>query len=137
MLDPHNENKIDLGRSLWQQHNHIQRHLSCMQTWSIHRQFPNMDSKQKREMRRFTSQRSSKFIVVNMIDGLSLAIFANNGIYIAITLFVKMNMLIQNVLTFHKIILPFSFINSMNFKNSRCLFGLWKKKNTRTAINLL
>ncbi len=83
-----------------------------------------MDSKQKREMRRFTSQRSSKFIVVNMIDGLSLAIFANNGIYIAITLFVKMNMLIQNVLTFHKIILPFSFINSMNFKNSRCLFGL-------------
>jgi hypothetical protein len=31
------------------------------------------------------SQRSSKFILANMIDGVSLTIFANNGIYTVIT----------------------------------------------------
>jgi hypothetical protein len=52
-----------------------------------------MGKKQERKMRRFTSQKSSKFNLANMIDGLSLAIYANNGMYIAITLFVSLNVL--------------------------------------------
>jgi len=44
-------------------------------------------------MKNFTSQKNLKFNLANIIDGLSLAMFANNGIYIAITLFDRLNML--------------------------------------------
>jgi len=49
-------------------------------------------TKQERNMEIFMSQRNSKFTLAYMIDGLSLAIFANNGIYIAITFFVGLTM---------------------------------------------
>jgi hypothetical protein len=49
--------------------------------------------KKEREMRRFTSQKNLKFNLANMIDGLSSTIFANNGIYIAITFFARLSML--------------------------------------------
>ncbi len=47
----------------------------------------------------------------NMIYGLFSTIFANDGIYIAITFFVRLNMPIQHVLTFNIISFPLSFIN--------------------------
>jgi hypothetical protein len=50
--------------------------------------------KQERKMKRFTSQKSSKFNLANIIDGLFSAILANNGIYIAITLFDRLIMLL-------------------------------------------
>jgi hypothetical protein len=47
----------------------------------------NMNIKHERELSKFTSQRSSKFTMATMKDGLSLAmIFATNGkLYITIT----------------------------------------------------
>jgi hypothetical protein len=63
-----------------------------------------------------------------MIDKVSSAIFANNGIHIAITIFARLNMLIQHILIFcQKNKILFSFIYLMSFKNSMCLFRLWEK----------
>jgi len=55
-------------------------------------------------------------------------IFATNGMYMDITRLVRLNMLIQRVFIFNKILFPFAFIKSTNFKNSMCLFDLWEKK---------
>jgi hypothetical protein len=60
----------------------------------MHGQFSTWANKEEREMSKFMSQKTSKFILANMIDGMSLAILANNSIYIAITFFVGLNMLI-------------------------------------------
>jgi len=66
----------------------------------------NMDIKSKREMNKFTSQRSSKFTWIVIKNGLSSTIFAINGMCMDITWFVKLNMLIQHVFTFRKILFP-------------------------------
>jgi hypothetical protein len=44
---------------------------------------------------------------------------------------VKLNMLIQHVFLFSKILFPFAFNKSTSFKNSMCLFDLWKKKKVK------
>jgi hypothetical protein len=95
-----------------------------------------MGNKQEREMKKFTSQKSSKFILANMVDGVSSTIFANNGIYIAITFFVRLSMLIQRVMIFHKF--SFFFISSiMQASKIQCAFlGCERGMNTRTTINL-
>jgi hypothetical protein len=78
-------------------------------------------------MNKFTSQRSSKFTRTTIKDGLSLAIFATNGMYIEKARFARLSMLIQHVFTFCKILFPFTFIKSTSFKNSNYFFELWEK----------
>jgi len=54
--------------------------------------------------------------------GLFSTIFGTIGLY-NITHFVELNMFIQCVLTFRKILFPFNFIKSSSLNNSMCLFG--------------
>jgi hypothetical protein len=83
-----------------------------------------------------TSQRSSKLTIATMKDGLFSTIFGTTGLY-NITHFAGINMLIQCVLTFHKILFPFTFIKSTSLNNSMCLFGWWKKINKGTKTSFL
>jgi hypothetical protein len=55
-----------------------------------------MSIKHERELSKFTSQKSSKFTMATMEDGLSLAmIFATNGtLYVDTTYLIGLNMLI-------------------------------------------
>ncbi len=46
-VDPHNESITNHGRSLWLQHNCIQRSFSFVQTLSMHGQFPSWATKKK------------------------------------------------------------------------------------------
>jgi hypothetical protein len=87
-----------------------------------------MGTKQERKMKRFTSQKGLKINLANMMDGLSSAIFANNGIYIAITLFARLSMLLWFVLTFCKFFFIISFINFANSKNSLDAFSNCERK---------
>jgi hypothetical protein len=66
----------------------------------------------------------NKFTLVAMKDELFSAIFAINNMYMDITYFVWLSMLIQCVLKFHKILLPFLFNKSISFKNSKSFFKL-------------
>jgi len=84
-------------------------------------------------MNKFTSQRSSKLTIATMKDGLFSTIFGTTRLY-NITQIVELNMLIQCVLTFHEILLPFNFIKSTSLNNSMCLFGWWKKKRGTKVI---
>jgi hypothetical protein len=79
-------------------------------------------------------QKNLKFTSIVMRNGFSSTIFATNGMYMNISYFVGFNMLIQHVITFYKILLPFSFIKSTCIKNSRCLFGLWIIKIIKIII---
>jgi hypothetical protein len=70
-------------------------------------------------------------------DELSLAIFATSGMYIERVHFVGLSMLIQRVLTFCKILFPFTFINLQALKTQSAFFGYEKNMNTAIEANLL
>lgn len=89
----------------------------------------NIGNIQERDMNKFTSQKSSKLTLTTIKDALSFAIYAINGIYIDITRFAKLNMVIQRVLTFCKILLPFAFIRSTSLKIQCAFSGCEKEMN--------
>jgi hypothetical protein len=87
-----------------------------------------MGKKTRKKDEKVYITRRLKFNLANMIDGLSSAIFANNGIYITITLFARLNMLFWCVPTFCKIFFTFSFINFANSKNSFDAFSNYDRR---------
>jgi hypothetical protein len=101
----------------------------------MHGQFSTWAINKKEILTNLCCKEGQKFTLEDMIDGLSLTIFAINGIYILITLFDGLNMLIQCILTLCKILLPFTFIKSANLKNFMCFSGLWKKNEHRDYSN--
>jgi hypothetical protein len=91
---------------------------NLINAWTV----SNIGNIQERDMSKFISQKNSKLTLATIKDALSFAIFVINGIYIDITHFAKLNMVIQRVLTFCKILLPFAFIRFASFK-IQCAFS--------------
>ncbi len=79
-----------------------------------------MGSKQEREISKLTSQNNSKSILVIMINGLSLAIFATSGMYMDITHLAGLNMLNQIVLIFHKFLFLLLSLDVLISKTQWC-----------------
>ncbi len=88
-------------------------------------------------MNKFTSQQNSKFTQAAIRDGLSLAIFATNGMYIERVRFAKLSMLIQHVFTFRKILFPSAFIKFASLKTQGAFLSYEKNMNIMTKENLL
>ncbi len=100
---------------------------NLISAWTI----SNISNIQERDMNKFTSQKNSKLTLATIKDALSFAIYVINGIYIDITHFVGLNMLIECVLTFCKILLPFAFIRSTSIKIQCAFSGCEKEMNKR------
>jgi hypothetical protein len=96
-----------------------------------------MGIKEKREMSKFTSQRNSKFTQATIRDGMSLAIFATNGMYIERVRFARLSMLFQCVFTFCKILFPFAFIKFASLKTQGAFLSCGKNMNIMTKENHL
>jgi hypothetical protein len=95
----------------------------------MHGLFPTWATNNEKKSINSHCTKSSKLTLAIRKDELSSTIFASGGIYIDITHFVGLIMLVQRVFTFFKILFPFLFIKLItSLKNSRCHFWLWKKK---------
>jgi hypothetical protein len=82
----------------------------------MHGQFSTWVVNKKNILTNLCRKEGQNFTLEDVIDGLSLTIFAINGIYIVITLFDGLNILIQCILTLCKILHPFTFIKFTNLK---------------------
>jgi hypothetical protein len=79
-------------------HKHIFLCVNLIRTWIV----CNMGNKQEREITKLIPQNNSNCILVIMINGPSLTIFATSSMYMDITHLAQLNMLNQIVLIFHK-----------------------------------
>ncbi len=104
-----------------------QKCFAYVQIWLVHGLFPTQAIYKKEIWINSYHKKNSKLTLATIKDALSFAIYIINGIYIEITRFAGLNMVIQRVLTFCKILLPFAFIRSTSFK-IQCAFSSCEKE---------